>query len=316
MDLMTGTPRDEKERKLMKQADVPPNSTKIGGTWLSYNRLEPAGYFLSMGANGARAISEALEDPDIDSRGERAINALAETGGSMIQTMLNKSSLTGVLRTVNMLVNGGAAGYFKGVGESMDPLYSMKKNIFDISYGGINPFYSDEYREDTGVIARDTFGKPITKYNSLTQLNPTEPTDSPIRQELYDLQLSLPGFGNVFNGTSITAEQRNEILRYFDEEIGAEDVLNTFVDTDKYKKMTTPQKRLAIERRWARLKTKAQIQLVKDADFMKALREQKEQEKEDFLTNETYEKDMFRDDGDFDKVKDIIERINIFKRGD
>ena len=316
MDLMTGTPRDEKERKLMKQADVPPNSTKIGGTWLSYNRLEPAGYFLSMGANGARAISEALEDPDIDSRGERAINALAETGGSMIQTMLNKSSLTGVLRTVNMLVNGGAAGYFKGVGESMDPLYSMKKNIFDISYGGINPFYSDEYREDTGVIARDTFGKPITKYNSLTQLNPTEPTDSPIRQELYDLQLSLPGFGNVFNGTSITAEQRNEILRYFDEEIGAEDVLNTFVDTDKYKEMTTPQKRLAIERRWARLKTKAQIQLVKDADFMKALREQKEQEKEDFLTNETYEKDMFRDDGDFDKVKDIIERINIFKRGD
>ena len=313
---MTGTPRDKKERELMKQAGVPENSIKINGKWLSFNRLEPMGYLLSLGANGARALHEALEDPDVDNAWMKAGKVFGEVFASMAQTMMNKSSLTGVLRTVNMLVNGGGYGYMKGVLESNDPLYSVRKNITDISYGGLNPFFNENYVEDAGVMARDMFGKPIVKYDSLTQMNPTEPTSSPVRQEIYDLQLKLSGFGNVFNGVKLTDQQRNEILRYFDEVIEAEKQMNNYVNSPSYKNLSSPQKRLALERYWNQLKSQAQMQMMRDSRFMKEYKELQKEEQDKFLNDKEYSETMFRDGDKFKKVKDIIERINLFKRGD
>jgi hypothetical protein len=170
--------------------------------------------------------------------------------------------------------------------------------------------------EDAGVMARDMFGKPIVKYDSLTQLNPTKPTESPVRQEIYDLQLKLSGFGNVFNGVKLTDQQRNEILKYFDEVIEAEKQMNNYVNSPSYKNLSSPQKRLALERYWNQLKYQAQMQMMRDSRFMKEYKELQKEEQDKFLNDKEYSETMFRDGDKFKKVKDIIERINLFKRGD
>lgn len=291
---LTPSARDYKERERMYQAGVVPNSFRIGDKWYSFNRIEPLSYYLSTAANGARAAHEAWADPDEDSNlSDRLLSTVGQTAGAMMSTMLDKNYFKGLQDFVAMVQGDGSKYYAGNLVASFVPTYTLRRNIYDYTYGGANPFYDKYLRTDSGLVRRDVYGKPIAHYKTPTGMNPTPMTESLIRQETYDLGLNLSGFGRAIGGVILNEAQQNELRRYFDEELKAEEQMNRFVSSASYQKIPTAEaKRDAIRKVWLKLKGQARKSLFRDPEYLKEY--QKNIQKPE---TQGYYEDMFRGKG-------------------
>lgn len=87
--LMSGAfPADAGERARWQQSNRQENSVLVGGKWRSVEKLGPAGVLMATGAN----LAEILENPETASWGD----VVAATGSSMLKTVGEQSSLTGL----------------------------------------------------------------------------------------------------------------------------------------------------------------------------------------------------------------------------
>jgi hypothetical protein len=277
--------RDGEERRRMELAGIQPHSIKIGDKWYDYNQMDPfPAYFFTSIASGYRAIYEAIEDPNATDN-EKVVNAAGGMFWDIVRGTLDKTMFTEIRRIVNA-VNYGGTSYGQALLDTMVPTYTFKRNITDVNWFGRNPFY-EEYSidDDSGFVRRDMFGKPSMNYDMfVTGSRVTEESDSPVRQELFDLGLTLPGMRNTFNGVELTDEQYNNLLRFFDERMKAEDKMNDLVRSSSYRRANSDQKVKMIRDRWETLKAQAKSTLYENRDYVEQYLEyQKEQQRQQML---------------------------------
>jgi len=96
----------------------------------------------------------------------------------------------------------------------------------------------------------DVFGKPIVNYDYKFGLRVMEETDSPIRQELYNLGINLSSLNAVSYNMELTPEEHYEMIRYLDTHLHAEDRLNQLVSTTAYQASSDATKRKMILKLW------------------------------------------------------------------
>ena len=120
--LTGGGPRDPNRRRLLESQGWQPYSIRVGDEWYSYRRLDPFASFFGTVAD----IAEAMAEAPPEDRG--TLEALM---GSVIisaaKNITNKSYLTGMARTTNMLSDPERFGgsYWKQTVASLAPFSSF-----------------------------------------------------------------------------------------------------------------------------------------------------------------------------------------------
>ena len=313
--IITPPARDSKEREVMEQAGVQPASVIPGDKSISYTQFGPTGHLMNVSSSLYREIDELLYEENAEEKIGEAV------GRAMVAVMLGLSeqtALTQIQDTLGAFTGQNSANYFKNLKDSMSPIYTAKKNWEDYSYLGLNPLYEPVYEDKkTGGMKRDMYGEPIMKYDSFMGNRMTEETDSPIRGQVYDLNLSLPKFKKrlTIKGISVelTDEEYQEALRYLNEEVKIEEKMNDVVRGSVYQRNKNADYReTVIRKEWARFMKEAEASILKDPDFIKRLRENREKDIKEKEEGGFYYRNKFTPDA---RVREPVDDlVNILKK--
>lgn len=271
---LTPVARDWEERQRMRDAGVLENAIKIGDSWISLNNIDPApGMFFSVAASVIRGFNEAddnLPDKLVDSLGGFLLGVQ--------NNLVNKSWMKSVSDFMDFMSGDGAANYMKSMLQSFDPNRPIYKNVEDMRYFGMNPFYEDKLMEFRSSFVEpkprvDAFGKYITKYDQWMGNFKSEETDSPIRIELIRLKKTLQGFRDNLDGVKLTDEQHLKLQRSMETELHSEEKLSNLVDSSRYQNATDYEKEQMIDSLWRTLRNQARALMYKDQSFKEAYKE-------------------------------------------
>ena len=271
---LTPTARDEEERRRMQLAKVQPNSVKTNGKWYDYNQMDPfPAFFFNAVSSGYRAIKETIDDPTINDE-ERVQQVIANTLIGIGKSLLNKTMFTTLQQVVNGISYGGA-GWWKNFEASLSPTYTARRNWEDRELFGLNPFYQEYRMTEEDLVKRDMLGKPIMNYKHFGGITVTEETESQIRQELFDLKITLPALDDRVENVKLTPKQYNTMMRYMDEEVKAEERLNTFVNSNAYKSLNNYQKERELRNLWQDLKDETRTVLFENKEYLEEFQKAK-----------------------------------------
>ena len=154
---------------------------------------------------------------------------------------------------------------------TFNPLQPQYNNITGTSLGGLNPFYKD-YMENVQWYPfetkprLDTYGKPLLKWSSAGGVRYSEPSDSPIRQEVVKLNMTLQQVPTHFRGVRLSDDQRYAVNEYLDTMLNAEERMNEII-TDpsfRYDQMSVDMKRDLIRDSWRVIINKALENVLRD----------------------------------------------------
>lgn len=95
-------PAEASQREIWRRSGIQPYSIKIGDKWVAYNRIEPIGTVMGIGADLAQLMTETPFESD-DDRQEQIDEAWTASIGAIGSLALNKTYLTTL---------GGAVEYF------------------------------------------------------------------------------------------------------------------------------------------------------------------------------------------------------------
>jgi len=241
---LTPSARNAEERERMNQAGLQENSIKIGDSWVNINVLDPApAWYFTTAANIYREVEEAINSEDYPEAEAKAFDFLT----IVANLTLDKTWFQGVEDLVNALTGYGSERYFQNLAQTFVPGYGYK-SFFRQKFG-------DYLIDLNGAVMKgqprlDAFGKPIVNYDYKFGLRVMEETDSPIRQELYNLGINLSSLNAVSYNMKLTPEEHYEMIRYLDTHLHAEDRLNQLVSTPAYQASSDATKRKMILKLW------------------------------------------------------------------
>lgn len=241
---LTPTARNAEERERMNQAGLQENSIKKGDSWVNINVLDPApAWYFTTAANIYREIEEAINPENYPEAEAKAFDFLT----IVANLTLDKTWFQGVEDLVNALTGYGSERYFQNLAQTFVPGYGYE-SFFRQKFG-------DYLIDLNGAVMKgqprlDVFGKPIVNYDYKFGLRVMEETDSPIRQELYNLGINLSSLNAVSYNMELTPEEHYEMIRYLDTHLHAEDRLNQLVSTSAYQASSDATKRKMILKLW------------------------------------------------------------------
>ena len=241
---LTPSARNAEERERMNQAGLQENSIKIGDSWVNINVLDPApAWYFTTAANIYREVEEAINSEDYPEAEAKAFDFLT----IVANLTLDKTWFQGVEDLVNALTGYGSERYFQNLAQTFVPGYGYE-SFFRQKFG-------DYLIDLNGAVMKgqprlDVFGKPIVNYDYKFGLRVMEETDSPIRQELYNLGINLSSLNAVSYNMELTPEEHYEMIRYLDTHLHAEDRLNQLVSTPAYQASSDATKRKMILKLW------------------------------------------------------------------
>jgi hypothetical protein len=241
---LTPAARNAEERERMNQAGLQENSIKIGDSWVNINVLDPApAFYFTTAANIYREVEEAINPEDYPEAETKAFDFLT----IVANLTLDKTWFQGVEDLVNALTGYGSERYFQNLAQTFVPGYGYE-SFFRQKFG-------DYLIDLNGAVMKgqpklDVFGKPIVNYDYKFGLRVMEETDSPIRQELYNLGINLSSLNAVSYNMELTPEEHYEMIRYLDTHLHAEDRLNQLVSTPAYQASSDATKRKMILKLW------------------------------------------------------------------
>lgn len=240
-------PTEPSQRELWRRSGIQPYSVKVGDKWVAYNRVEPVGTIMSLGADLAQLFTETPWESD-DERQADVDEAVAASGGAIGSMILNKTYLGGV---------GGLVEYFSdpqryGEGWLSDLVTPMAApNIVR----DVERIQDPNLREAANVIDRvkarwpgaseslpekvDLWGRPIMQtsdggpvYDAFVPIPIRSQDQAPIDKELLRLQadvgmpskqISIEGIDvglrnrpDIYNDLVRTAAQEVRIPKYYD----------------------------------------------------------------------------------------------------
>jgi len=241
---LTPAARNAEERERMNQAGLQENSIKIGDSWVNINVLDPApAFYFTTAANIYREVEEAINPEDYSEAEAKAFDFLT----IVANLTLDKTWFQGVEDLVNALTGYGSERYFQNLAQTFVPGYGYE-SFFRQQFG-------DYLIDLNGAVMKgqpklDVFGKPIVNYDYKFGLRVMEETDSPIRQELYNLGINLSSLNAVSYNMELTPEEHYKMIRYLDTHLHAEDRLNQLVSTPAYQASSDAIKRKMILKLW------------------------------------------------------------------
>lgn len=290
LGVITPPARNERERERMEAANRPPSSINIGGKWVSYTQAVPLNYYLSTVSSAYRTFVEMTTDVGNPEKTalEKGGEFLAKVAQSLFQHTLEQTMLRGVSDLFNALQGHGVDTYLLDQLWTLDPRYTLSSNWEDQEYFGFNPFYEDMVTTDDGIVKRDTFGKPIMKYDTFMGTRVEDDDEaSPIRMELLRLGMTLPKISKVFTPRGVGAaypirlddEQYHDLLKYLDEELHAEEKLNEIVTQSGWERIPEEEKKRIIRNTWEDIKAVAKAQLANDPEYLQKIREAQQEKR-------------------------------------
>lgn len=267
---LTPTARNSRERKAMEEAGVPEASLKVGDNWVRLNGYDPFTTYLNTMANVMRIVAERNEEQYDDENS----SLILEVVTSVAQSVLSETWATTVREGIDLVTSGDPEDYrrfMERTARTFNPLQPQYNNITGTSLGGLNPFYKD-YMENVQWYPfetkprLDTYGKPLLKWSSVGGVRYSEPSDSPIRQEVVKLNMTLQQVPTHFRGVRLSDDQRYAVNEYLDTMLNAEEQMNKII-TDpgyRYAQMSVDMKRDLIRDSWRSIINKALESVLRD----------------------------------------------------
>lgn len=227
--MITGAePNDPAQRELWRRSGIQPYSIKVGDKWVAYNRLEPVGTIMSLGADMAQLFSETPLESD-DDRQQEIDEAFAAAAGAVGQTVLNKSTLTGTSAVVeylndptrygeswlgSLVAPALAPNLIRDIERIKDPYVREAANIVDRVMGRV-PGASEKL-----PVKVDLWGDPMKQtsdmgawYDAFIPVPIKQQAQEPIDKELLRLQadVEMPSKQISIDGLKIGLRNRPDI---------------------------------------------------------------------------------------------------------
>jgi len=210
--LTGGGPTDKSRRKAMEQAGWQPYSIKIGNSYVSYRRLDPASMGMGLLADLGTIFLEG--DEEIRKTAGDYISALTV---SMARNLTSKTYLTGVTKFTNALSDpeGFGSAYMRSLGGSFVPNFAAQLNrSFDAETKDIKNFVDTVRAKIPGFSqdappVRNMFGEPVLRkglHPSVDFISPfdySEVTDDPLKKELAQIGHSFSSPRSFKNGVEL-----------------------------------------------------------------------------------------------------------------
>jgi hypothetical protein len=218
----------------------PPYSIKIGDRWYAYNRLDPIGMLIGMGADMAETFASASEaDSDM----------LAGAGVlSIAQNLASKKYLQGVFDFMSAIdpanTSGNFGKYIQGFAGSLTPYSSFLRNVATTA----DPIVRDPREvvldEETGEVdqlasywqttinnvkkgipglsdelppMRDLFGEPMSTASGIgwgvdfiSPIASKADNDDPVTRAIVDNRVNLTFPDRIIEGVQMTAQEYDE----------------------------------------------------------------------------------------------------------
>lgn len=189
-----GGPSSPSERANWARQGFRQYSAKIGDTWVAYNRLDPLGYLLGMGADIAEYVNNAdMSDPDL--MFEESQEAVSAAVFSIVENITSKSYMQGLANLTEAINDPKrfASRYFEGLFSSFVPsvvgeIARQQDPVMRVSHDMVTAFkrrlpgYSDDLPP-----RRDLWGREQryesglgTTYDTLSPLYAHTPNPEPI----------------------------------------------------------------------------------------------------------------------------------------
>lgn len=277
---LTPTSASEAERRRMQEAGIPENSIKIGDRWINLSKLTPApGMFFSFIANTMHAIESAEDD-------ETATQIASTAFITIMRGVLDQPWLTGMRDTLNALFGVGQQTWLENIADTAVGFAGARRWSETLA----SEWYMEADSWLSGITSDrpslDTFGKPIQRPYLLMGIRTSETSDSPIRQELVRLQMTLPKLSDTVDGVQLTPEQYWRMRRYLDTGLHAEERLNELISTEQYRTSPIEVKRDMIEAAWRQLLSAARNEIKRDPEYQAAWKELRQQIQQQYQVKE------------------------------
>ena len=227
--MVTGAePSDPAQRELWRRSGIQPYSIKVGDKWVAYNRAEPVGTIMSLGADMAQLFSETPLESD-DDRQQEIDEAFAAAAGAVGNTILNKTTLTGTSALVEYLNDPQRYGeswlgslvapmlspnLVRDIERIRDPYVREASNIIDRVLGRV-PGASESL-----PVKVDLWGEPVSQvsdmgavYDAFIPVPIRGEKQSPIDRELLRLQadVEMPTKQMTIDGIKVGLRNRPDI---------------------------------------------------------------------------------------------------------
>ena len=214
--MITGRgPDDPAERANWERLGIQPYSVRIGGAWVSYNRLDPFGFLLGFAGDMADMVRRAEVEPDEVDEINELMGAAAVT---ISRAVLDRSWMTGAARFFDAIDQdqpkpegfmGGIMGSLAAPGivafteRAVDPTQRETMGMEDYVLGRIpglsdrliprRNLWGDEQRPGVRQIAGSETAADIVNALNPAPVSPVR--DSPVDREMVALNLSIEGIG-------------------------------------------------------------------------------------------------------------------------
>lgn len=224
--LITGSPpKDPYLKRSFYEAGMQPYSFKdpITGKWVSYEFLDPLSTLFAAAANYAQYGSYMTEDEQE--------NYWSSVIAGNAQILMDKSWHQG-LDSLYKALNGESGKTMEEWFKDMAATATVPNAITQLSRGlgnnnlNITETYTEKVKKRVGdagdlVVRHDSWGKPIAFEGSwgpdvLDPINPhfvTRPTDSKIRQFVWDQRMRLSVPSRKLDGIELTHAQHQKLIR-------------------------------------------------------------------------------------------------------
>jgi len=243
----------------------PPYSIKIGGRWYAYNRLDPIGMMIGLGADMAE-MGASADEADSEMLAAGGILALA-------QNIASKSYLSGMFDFLGAMdpnnPSSNPGKYLSDFAGSMVPYSSFLRNIAQandpITRDAKTVVYGDDLKvdpvatylqetvdkvkrgipgmSDTLPPMRDLWGEPISKASGLgwgwdfvSPLASKADNPDPVTKEIIDNRINVGFPPRVIEGVKLTSEEYDQFSEIAGK--GAKAYLDQLVNSAGFSKMS------------------------------------------------------------------------------
>lgn len=233
---VTGSgPENRAEMQNWRRQGFQPYSVKIGDRWVAYNRLDPLGYLIGMGADIAEYVNNAEGEEQM---GAEVQEAMAATVFSLVENMTSKSYMQGLANLMEAINEPErfAPAYFErlagsfipsGVAEVaryQDPVMRVSHDIITAMKRRL-PGYSEDLPPRLDLWGREVnyesgLGKIYDAASPLYVSNfDPEPIDEAMERDAW--YASMPSKTFIIDGERISLKNRPEIYARYVELQGA-----------------------------------------------------------------------------------------------
>lgn len=299
--LTGGGPSDPKLREALRRTGWQPYSVKIGDTYYSYQRLEPLGTLLGMGATFAEIAGQAGE-VELD----ELASGLAAAAG---EVLISKTWLTGLANLIEAIKDperygrsylqkfAGTLIPFTGlVGQIEridDPALRQTRAGREAAFVGLQSIINEIKSRIPGYSnnlppIRNLWGEPIVLGGGLgpdmiSPIYTSAEKESPIDKEIIRLKMGLSMPSRQINGVELTAQEYGRYVCLAGNELkvnglGCKDALNNLVTSSKYQNKSDEAKENAIRQTIGAYREAARNEVIKEHPELNYLIRQKKQE--------------------------------------